>query len=46
MDTFEDQIIVPSIVESIILASHISLTLYPIEFNSTDTTLVTTNEYF
>jgi hypothetical protein len=46
MDIFEEQIIVPSINESITLASTISLTLYPIEFDSMDTILVTTNEYF
>jgi hypothetical protein len=46
MDIFEEQIIVPSINESITLAALISLTLYSVEFDSMDTILVTTNEYF
>lgn len=47
MDIFEDQIIVrePNH-EPIILASFLSSTLYPVEFQSTDTILVLTNEYF
>jgi len=42
---FEDQIIVPNIIVPVILTQHISSTIYTVEFDSTYTTLVTTNEY-
>ncbi len=47
MDIYEDQIIVPDVLlEPIILVSLKSLTLYSVEFESTETTLVLINEYF